>query len=101
MKAGPWATAARFPFLEAGMKFDGYYHRALKTADRRYRQAFERMGYGRRDLRAAEAPKPAEADEMTELRAEYRGVVGRRQYVGWGAGTRREKMAEATSAGDG
>ena len=80
------------------MKFDGYYHRALKAADRRYRQAFERMGYGRRDLRAAEAPKPAEADDMAELRAEYQRVVGKRPYMGWDAATLREKMAEVTFA---
>lgn len=82
------------------MKFDGYYHRALKTADRRYRQAFERMGYGRRDLRAAEAPKPAEADDIAELRAEYERIVGKRPFMGWGAEALRQKIAEASEGDD-
>jgi len=82
------------------MKFDGYYHRAMKAADRRYRQAFERMGYGRRDLRAAEAPKPAEPDEMAALRAEYERVFGKRPFMGWDAEALRQKMAEATEGGD-
>lgn len=82
------------------MKFDGYYHRALKAADRRYRQVFERMGYGRRDLRAAEAPKPAEPDEVAELRAEYERVVGKRPFMGWGAEALRQKIAEASEGDD-
>jgi len=77
------------------MKFNGYYHRALKASDRRYRQAFERMGYGRRDMRAAEAPKPAEADDMAELRAEYERVVGKKPFMGWSRDVLLEKMALA------
>jgi len=76
------------------MKFNGYYHRALKASDRRYRQAFERMGYGRRDMRVAE---PDEQDEMTALRAEYQRVVGKRPFHGWDASELREKMAEVIS----
>ena len=75
------------------MKFDGYYYRALKTADRRYRQAFERMGYGRRDMRAAE---PAEAaDDLAALRAEYLRIVGKRPFHGWDAAELKRRMAEA------
>ena len=74
------------------MKFDGYYHRALKAADRRYRQAFERMGYGRRDMRAEQRRTD---EELTELRAQYQDVVGKRPYHGWDAAALREKIAEA------
>ena len=74
------------------MKFRGYYHRALKARDQRYRRVYEKMGYGRRDMRVAEQ------DEMAELRAEYQRVVGKRPYMGWDADTLREKMAEVISA---
>ena len=79
------------------MKFNGYYHRALKASDRRYRQAFERMGYDRRDMRAAGAPKP---DELAELRAEYQAVIGKRPYHGWDADELRSRIAEAGKADD-
>lgn len=83
------------------MKFSGYYHRALKASDRRYRRVFERMGYGRRDMRAAEAPKPDdEQDEMTELRAEYQRVVGKRPFMGWSRERLIEKIAGAGGADD-
>lgn len=82
------------------MKHSGYYTRAMRASDSRYRQAFERMGYGRRDLRAAEAPKPAEADEVTELRQEYERVVGKRPFYGWDAAELRRRMAEAKEASD-
>lgn len=42
--------------------------------------------------------KPAEfteADELTDLRAEYRKKIGKQPYHGWEAGTLREKIAEA------
>lgn len=83
------------------MKFNGYYHRALKASDRRYRRVFERMGYGRRDMRAAEAPKPDdEQDGISALRAEYQKAVGRRPYHGWDADELRAKIAEVQGADD-
>ena len=80
------------------MKHSGYYTRAMRASDPRYRQAFERMGYGRRDMRAAE---PAEAaDDLAALRAEYLRVVGKKPFMGWSRDVLLEKMAEATEGGD-
>lgn len=36
--------------------------------------------------------------DLTSLRAEYEKVVGRRPFMGWDAGTLREKMAAADAA---
>ena len=80
------------------MKHSGYYTRAMRASDTRYRRVFERLGYGRRDMRAAE---PAEAaDDLAALRAEYLRVVGKRPFMGWDAEALRQKMAEASEGDD-
>ena len=75
------------------MKFDGYYHRALKAADRRYRQAFERMGYGRRDMRAVEPVYDGYPDDAT-LRAAIEAATGEKLHHRTG----RTKLIEAYEA---
>ena len=75
------------------MKHSGYYTRAMRASDPRYRRVFERLGYGRRDMRAAE---PAEAaDDLAALRAEYLRIVGKRPFHGWDAAELKRRMAEA------
>ena len=58
----------------------------------RYAKILQGLGRGTyltRDMRATERE-----DELTELRAEYQEVVGKRAYHGWDADTLREKIAE-------
>jgi len=73
---------------------------------RRYAEILQKLGRGTymtRDMRARPAQPPTDGadqaatspDELTDLRAEYHEVVGKRPYHGWNADTLREKIAEA------
>jgi hypothetical protein len=42
------------------------------------------------------APKPEQTGDLSELRAEYERVIGRRPFMGWGAEVLRKKIAEAS-----
>lgn len=68
---------------------NGYMDRALRSSDPRYARVLTKLGYGRRDMRAAES----EPDGLAALRAEYERVVGKRPFNGWDAETLLEKMA--------
>lgn len=41
---------------------------------------------------------PSPSDDLAALRAEYEAVVGKRPFMGWDAGTLREKIAAAKAA---
>lgn len=45
-------------------------------------------------VRAGLAEYPAEDDELTALRAEYKAKMGKQAYHGWDEATIREKMGE-------
>lgn len=76
------------------MKSRSYMDRALRAQDPRYAHILGKLGYGRRDMRAAaQAPDPEE--ELKALREQYQDVVGKRAYHGWDAETLKAKIAEA------
>lgn len=87
------------------MKSNSYMDRALKARDPRYARILSKLGYERRDMVAAPAPAPApvavepSADDMAALRVEYQAVIGKRPFLGWDAGTLREKIAAAKGEG--
>lgn len=82
-------------------KSNSYMDRAMRSADPRFARVLGKLGYQRSDLIAkANAEAEKEEDELTELRAQYQEVVGKRAYHAWDAGTLREKIAEATEADD-
>lgn len=67
---------------------------------RRYADVLQKLGRGTymtRDMRAQPVVEPVESDDdaLTELRAQYQDVVGKRPFHGWDAETLREKIAEA------
>ena len=79
------------------MKKSTYMDRAMKSKDPRFARVLGKLGYERRDV-VAEAPTVAPADgedALTELRAEYQSVVGKRAYHGWDEEALREKIAQA------
>ena len=79
------------------MKKSSYMDRAMRSADPRYARILGRLGYQRTDM-VAEAEAAEAEDELSELRAQYHEVVGKRAYHGWDAVTLREKIAEASEA---
>ena len=72
----------------------GYHDRMMKARDPRFQKIAERL-YGTRHMAAAPEPVEAPKEDLTELRAEYEKVVGKRAYHGWDADTLRAKIAEA------
>lgn len=80
-------------------KSNSYMDRAMRSADPRFARILGKLGYQRSDMVAKAAAAEAE-DELTELRAQYQEVVGKRAYHGWDADTLREKIAEASEADD-
>lgn len=76
------------------MKKSTYMDRALRAADPRYARILGKLGYQRTDM-VAEAEAAEEEDDLSELRAEYQDVVGKRAYHGWSAEEIRSRMAQA------
>lgn len=75
------------------MRSLSYMDRALRAQDPRYARILGKLGYGRRDMQARQAPDPEE--ELKALREQYQDVVGKRPYHGWDADTLKAKIAEA------
>lgn len=84
-----------------------YMTRAMNARDPRFAKIATSLGYGRRDMVAADpldhdgdgkkggSSKPAASDELTETRAEYERVLGKRPFMGWNLDTLRLKIAAA------
>lgn len=81
-------------------KHSGYMDRALKAHDPRFARILGKLGYDRRDMVAAETDVDDGEDDLSELRAEYQDVVGKRAYHAWSADELREKIAAASEADD-
>lgn len=93
------------------MKSQSYMTRALRAFDPRFAQILGKLGYGRRDMVAAATPrdpldhdgdgrkggslKPDASDALSEARARYFEVVGKRPFHGWDVETLNAKIAEA------
>ena len=63
----------------------------------RYAKVLSALGHGTymtRDMRAQSVPAGPPADELTELRAKYQEVVGKKAYHGWDAEELAQKIAE-------
>jgi hypothetical protein len=76
------------------MKSRSYMDRALRAHDPRYARILGKLGYGRRDMRAAAETLDPE-EELKALREEYQDAVGKRAYHAWDAETLKAKIAEA------
>lgn len=72
----------------------GYMDRALRAKDPRYAKVLRGLGYERRDM-VAEQARQEQPDDLTQLRADYQEVIGKKAYHGWDADTLRAKIAEA------
>jgi hypothetical protein len=87
-----------------------YWDRALKSRDPRYARILSRLGYATRRMQAeavtgevnAPAQEPSTAseasDELSDLRAQYQEIVGKKPYHGWGADELRKRIDEALSS---
>lgn len=64
--------------------------RSMAERDARILQRLGKGAYLTRDMRA----QPNPADELTELRAKYQEVVGKKAYHGWDAEELAQKIAE-------
>ncbi|MEI4482224.1 MULTISPECIES: hypothetical protein [unclassified Phyllobacterium] len=73
---------------------NGYMTRALKSNDPRFARVLSKLGYNRSDM-VAEQVAPAKSEDLTELRAEYQRVVGKRPFNGWDAKELRAKITAA------
>lgn len=62
---------------------------------RRYADILQKLGRGTYMTRDMRAEQRRTDEELTELRAQYQDVVGKRPYHGWDAAALREKIAEA------
>lgn len=74
----------------------GYYTRALKYRDTRFKNVLEKMGYATRQMEAEPETQP----DLSVLRAEYTELFGKKPFGGWDEATLRAKMEEATSPDD-
>lgn len=72
----------------------GYYTRALKYRDQRFKSILDKMGYATRQMEAE-----PETD-LSALRAEYTELMGKKPFGGWDEATIRQKMEEATTPED-
>lgn len=73
-----------------------YMNRALRSSDPRYARVLEKLGYGRRDMQAAEPVSAVPTfTDLDTAREEYRAVVGKQPYHGWDVATLRKKIATA------
>ena len=92
------------------MRNSKYMSRALRAHDPRYALVLGKIGHsapllpsiGKRDPLDHDAngkkggsPKPSASEELTALRVEYEGVIGKRPFHGWDADTLKAKIAEA------
>jgi hypothetical protein len=73
-----------------------YRIRAMAARDPRFGKIATRLGYGTRDM---VADRSAPAEDIADVRAEYKRVVGKQAYNGWDIPTLRQKMAEAKDKG--
>lgn len=64
----------------------------------RYAEVLQRLGRGTYMTRDMRAEQRRTDEELTELRAQYQDVVGKRPYHGWGAEELRERIAAAADA---
>lgn len=71
---------------------NGYMTRALKSNEPRYAHILSKLGYNRSDLVAEQT---GSVIDITELRAEYQRVVGKRPFNGWSADELRAKITAA------
>lgn len=72
-----------------------YADRMMRARDPRFAKIAAKMGYQRRDMRAA----PPE-DVMPALRSEYERVIGKRPFMGWDEATLRDKIAAANKGAE-
>ena len=72
-----------------------YMDRALRHSDPRYARVLGKLGYATRHLVAADVPTPDKEDDLSDLRAQYQEIIGKRPFHGWDAETLKAKMAEA------
>lgn len=74
-----------------------YMDRAMRARDPRYARILERLGYERRDMvptaAASVEPVAQDAGDIAALRAAYREKFGKRPFMGWDAGTLRDKLS--------
>lgn len=87
-----------------------YWDKALKSRDPRFAQVLSRLGYATRHMQAdvaapvvaAPAQEPSTAseasDELSDLRAQYQEIVGKKPYHGWGADELRKRIDEALAS---
>lgn len=62
---------------------------------RRYADILQKLKLGTYMTRDMRAEQRRTDEELTELRAQYQDVVGKRPYHGWGAEELRERIAAA------
>lgn len=79
------------------MKVDfSYKNGRVRSMAERYARILQKLGKGSymtRDMRAQPVANNA-PDELTELRAKYQEVVGKKAYHGWSAEDLSQKIAE-------
>lgn len=75
-----------------------YMNRALRHSDPRYARVLGKLGYATRHMEAVDATTPAKEDDLSDLRAQYQEIVGKRPYHGWGADELRSKIDEALAS---
>lgn len=87
-----------------------YWDKALKSRDPRFAQVLSRLGYATRHMQAdvaapvvaAPASEPdskAEVSEdLTDLRAQYQEIFGKKPYHGWDADELRKRIDEALAS---
>lgn len=74
-----------------------YMDRAMRHSDPRFARVLGRLGYSTRRMEAAD-DQAAEADDLSNLRAQYQEVIGKRPYHGWDADELRSKIEDALSS---
>lgn len=71
-----------------------------QSMSRRDAEILKKLGRGTYMTRDMQAQSLREEEELSQLRAEYQDVVGKRPFHGWDADMIRQKIAEAGQGDD-
>lgn len=88
--------------MRVNFKYKNGRERMMSRRDADILRKLGRGTYMTRDMRAQPVVEPVDPEDgaLTELRAQYQDVVGKRPFHGWDAETLRQKIDEAGQGGD-
>lgn len=76
-----------------------YMDRALRHRDPRFARILSALGYSTRHMESAPSAVVQEpADDLSDLRAQYQEIIGKRPFHGWDAEELQRRIDEALAS---